>query len=197
MRADLGWSYLTAGAMNTVNAAGYLPARCCCRALLRRFDARRVLLAGSAAPALLLAAHGVVVGDAALYALRLLTGVASAAAFVAAACWRRGSPRMPTRDAVGADARGRAGAGAIGVARRATGLVLGIYYGGTGLGIVRLGPAGAADRGRAGGRMRGKAAWIAPRRRRAALRPRSCARRPAQLAPARRRAPSGARAFDW
>ena len=23
MRADLGWSYLTAGAMNTVNAAGY------------------------------------------------------------------------------------------------------------------------------------------------------------------------------
>ena len=24
MRADLGWSYLTAGAMNTVNAAGYL-----------------------------------------------------------------------------------------------------------------------------------------------------------------------------
>ena len=24
MRADLGWSYFTAGAMNTVNAAGYL-----------------------------------------------------------------------------------------------------------------------------------------------------------------------------
>ena len=24
MRSDLGWSYLTAGAMNTVNAAGYL-----------------------------------------------------------------------------------------------------------------------------------------------------------------------------
>ena len=27
MRADLGWSYLTAGAMNTVNAAGYLARR--------------------------------------------------------------------------------------------------------------------------------------------------------------------------
>ena len=24
MRADLGWSYFTGGAMNTVNAAGYL-----------------------------------------------------------------------------------------------------------------------------------------------------------------------------
>ena len=26
MRVDLGWNYLTAGAMNTVNAAGYLVA---------------------------------------------------------------------------------------------------------------------------------------------------------------------------
>ncbi len=31
MRADLGWSYLTAGAMNTVNAAGYLVGALCWR----------------------------------------------------------------------------------------------------------------------------------------------------------------------
>ena len=40
MRADLGWSYLTAGAMNTVNAAGYLVGALLVPRLLRRFDAR-------------------------------------------------------------------------------------------------------------------------------------------------------------
>ena len=39
MRADLGWSYFVAGAMNTVNAAGYLvgalAAPACCAAPAR------------------------------------------------------------------------------------------------------------------------------------------------------------------
>jgi len=42
MRADLGWNYLTAGAMNTVNAAGYLVGALLTPAGLRRFGARRV-----------------------------------------------------------------------------------------------------------------------------------------------------------
>ena len=82
MRADLHWSYLTAGAMNTVNAAGYLLGALLLPRVLARVDVRTVLLAGSAGAALLLIGHGVVSGDAALFALRLLTGVASAAAFV-------------------------------------------------------------------------------------------------------------------
>ena len=50
MRADLGWSYLTAGAMNTVNAAGYLVGALLRAALAARASTRaRVLLAGSAA----------------------------------------------------------------------------------------------------------------------------------------------------
>jgi len=116
MRTDLGWSYLTAGAMNTVNAAGYLAGALLMPWFMRRFGARRMLLAGGAGAGLLLTAHGLVTGDAPLYALRLLTGAASAATFVgggllAARLASRGEPR-------------------------AAGLVLGIYYGGTGVGIV-------------------------------------------------------------
>jgi predicted MFS family arabinose efflux permease len=117
MRADLGWSYLTAGAMNTANAAGYLLGALLLPRALARFDARRVLLAGSMATALLLAAHGLVVADAALLLLRTLAGAASAAAFVAGALL---AARLASRAAPGVGA----------------GLVLGIYYGGTGIGII-------------------------------------------------------------
>ena len=40
MRADLGWSYFTAGAMNTVNAAGYLAGALAMPSLMARFGAR-------------------------------------------------------------------------------------------------------------------------------------------------------------
>lgn len=115
MRADLAWSYLTAGAMNTVNAAGYLLGALLVPRWLARFAARSVLLAGSAGTALALAAHGAVLGDGALYALRFLSGVASAATFVS----------------------GGVLAARLGAARGANaGLVLGVYYGGTGVGII-------------------------------------------------------------
>jgi predicted MFS family arabinose efflux permease len=112
MRADLGWSYLIAGAMNTVNAAGYLIGALLMPRALLRFGARRLLLGGSAASALLLVSHGLVLADAWLYGLRLLTGVASAATFV--------SGGLLAARLTGARA----------------GLVLGIYYGGTGVGII-------------------------------------------------------------
>ncbi|MBC7954447.1 MAG: YbfB/YjiJ family MFS transporter [Cytophagales bacterium] len=112
MRADLGWSYLTSGAMNTANAAGYLVGAVLTPRCLARWGARPLLLAGGAASALLLVAHGLVLADELLYALRLLTGVASAATFV--------SGGVLAARLVGAPA----------------GLVLGIYYGGTGLGII-------------------------------------------------------------
>jgi len=122
MRADLGWSYLTAGTMNTVNAAGYLIGAVLAPKWMRRFGARTVLLAGGAAAALLLAGHGLVTTDAPLYALRLLTGVASAATFVAGGLLaaRLVGPHAPVA----------------GRPAPAAGLVLGIYYGGVGAGIV-------------------------------------------------------------
>jgi predicted MFS family arabinose efflux permease len=116
MRTDLGWSYLTAGAMNTVNAAGYLLGALATPLALARVGVRRVLLAGSASAALMLAAHGLVSSDAALYALRLATGIASAAAFI--------SGGLMAARLVGSDGAARAG------------LILGLYYGGTGVGIV-------------------------------------------------------------
>lgn len=115
MRADLDWSYFVAGAMNTLNAAGYLAGALMMPAVLRRVDARTALLAGGVAAALLLAAHGAVRSDAALALLRMLTGAASAASFV-------GGGVLAARLA------GQAGARA--------GFVLGLYYGGVGLGIV-------------------------------------------------------------
>jgi predicted MFS family arabinose efflux permease len=115
MRTDLAWSYTTAGAMNTVNAAGYLLGALLAPRWLQRHDARRVMLVGGAAAALLLALHALARSDVALYGLRAATGVASAASFV-------GGGLLAARLA------GRGGV--------APGTVLGLYYGGTGVGIV-------------------------------------------------------------
>ena len=114
MRADLGWSYFTAGAMNTANAAGYLLGALLAPRALMRIGARTLLLGGSAATALLLAGHGMVLGDNALFVLRLLTGVTSAAVFVS----------------------GGLLAARLGTGHASAGLVLGVYYGGTGVGII-------------------------------------------------------------
>lgn len=115
MRADLGWSYFTAGAMNTANAAGYLLGALLAPPVLRRVDARTAMLAGGAIASLLLAAHGAVRSDALLLVLRALCGVASVAAFV-------GGGVLAARLA--------------GQSPGQSGLVLGLYYGGTGVGIV-------------------------------------------------------------
>ncbi|MFN7726539.1 MAG: YbfB/YjiJ family MFS transporter, partial [Rubrivivax sp.] len=83
MRADLGWNYTTAGAMNTLNALGYLLGALAMPRLLARFGARAALVGGSVLAAATLACHGVVASEGPLYALRLATGAASAATFVA------------------------------------------------------------------------------------------------------------------
>jgi predicted MFS family arabinose efflux permease len=117
MRADLAWSYTTAGAMNTVNAGGYLLGALLAPRWLASHDARRVMLVGGGAAALLLALHALLRSDAAFYALRFALGVASAASFV-------GGGLLAARlaSAVG---------GSI-----TAGSVLGLYYGGTGAGIL-------------------------------------------------------------
>lgn len=122
MRADLGWSYTTAGAMNTVNAAGYLAGALLAPGWLRRFGARRALLAGGVGSALLLAAHGAVTSDAALYLLRALTGIASAATFISGGLL---AARLSSREPPAGKRQAPS-----------AGLVLGTYYGGTGIGIL-------------------------------------------------------------
>ena len=121
MRADLGWSYLTSGAMNTVNAAGYLLGALLAPAWLRRLGSRHAFLAGTGATALLLAAHGAVTGETPLFVLRFFTGAVSAVAFVAGGLLAAQLVSAPAP-------AGRPAAMA--------GLVLGIYYGGAGVGIV-------------------------------------------------------------
>lgn len=114
MRDDLGWSYFTGGAMNTANAVGYLIGALLAPGWLARHEARALLLGGGAASVALLAAHGLTSAEPALYALRLLSGAASAAMFVSGGL-------LAARMASASDSPG---------------LVLGIFYGGTGAGIV-------------------------------------------------------------
>ena len=127
MRADLGWSYATAGAMNTANAAGYLLGALAMPSLLRRFGPRTALVAGSLATACLLALHGFARADAALYLLRALSGVASATVFVAGGL-------MAAQLAASVPAG--SGTSSATSSTPAPSLIVGLYYGGTGLGIV-------------------------------------------------------------
>jgi predicted MFS family arabinose efflux permease len=114
MRAELGWNYFVAGAMNTANAAGYLVGALLAPRWIARVGARRAVLLGGCATALVLAAHAAASSETVLYMLRLLAGVGSALVFVSGAL-------LATRLAQTA---------------RRPGLVLGLYYGGTGVGIV-------------------------------------------------------------
>jgi predicted MFS family arabinose efflux permease len=115
MRADLGWSYALAGSMNTANALGYFLGALASPALMRRLGASWVLVAGALLATLFMAASGFVTGTSALLLQRLLAGFASALVFVAGGLL---AARLGAR------------------AAQRSGLLLGIYYGGTGLGIV-------------------------------------------------------------
>lgn len=115
MRADLGWSYLLAGAMNTANAVGYLVGALTVPGLMRRLGPSAVLVGGSALAALFMAGSGFFTDDLALLTQRWLAGVASAWVFVAGGLL---AARLGT------------------VWPRHAGLMLGLYYGGVGSGIV-------------------------------------------------------------
>jgi len=115
MREDLGWSYTLAGAMNTANAVGYLIGALAMSWLLKRMSPMRVLLAGSVLATLFMAASGFFTSATALLLQRGLAGVASALVFSTGGLLAaRLAERQPHR----------------------SGFLLGLYYGGTGLGIV-------------------------------------------------------------
>ena len=115
MREDLGWSYTLAGAMNTANALGYLLGALVTPRLIRRWGASRVLLAGAVLASAFMAASGFFTAPWPLMAQRTLAGAASALVFVAGGLM---AARLGAR------------------APQHAGLLLGLYYGGTGWGIV-------------------------------------------------------------
>jgi predicted MFS family arabinose efflux permease len=115
MRDDLGWSYTLAGTMNTVNAVGYLLGALLTPVLMRRLGPSLLFLWGGWLATLLMGVAGFLVEPQALLAQRLLAGVLSAFQFIAGGLL---AARLAARDT----ARGS--------------LLLGLYYGGAGLGIV-------------------------------------------------------------
>ncbi|MDF3036502.1 MAG: YbfB/YjiJ family transporter, partial [Paucimonas sp.] len=115
MRSDLEWSYFLAGAMNTGNALGYFIGALATPYVLRRWGAQACLTSGSMATGLFMLMSGFAVDTGILMLQRVLAGMASAFIFIAGGLLaaRLGSLH-PQR----------------------AGLLIGIYYGGTGLGIM-------------------------------------------------------------
>ncbi|MFT0174569.1 YbfB/YjiJ family MFS transporter [Paraburkholderia mimosarum] len=115
MKADLGWTFTEAGAMNTANAAGYLIGAAAFPALARRCRNSALFAAGAYVAIILMALCGLVSEMPVLLAQRLVAGIGSAFIFISGGVL---AARLAT------------------AARRRAGLILGLYYGGTGYGIV-------------------------------------------------------------
>lgn len=115
MRDNLGWSYTLAGTMNTVNAVGYLLGALLTPLLMRRLGPSRLFLWGGWLATLLMAVAGFLVAPGPLLVQRLLAGVLSAFQFISGGLL---AARLAARDTE----RGS--------------LLLGLYYGGAGLGVV-------------------------------------------------------------
>lgn len=114
MREDLGWSYALAGALNTSNAAGYLLGALLTPLLLRRVQPGTLMLASSLAASVLMAFGWLFTDSTAWLVQRLAAGVASAFLLIS-------SSLLAAR--LGAGEPGRAA------------WLIGLYYGGTGIGI--------------------------------------------------------------
>ncbi|HEX7910776.1 MAG TPA: YbfB/YjiJ family MFS transporter [Paraburkholderia sp.] len=115
MKLDLGWSFAQAGAMNTANALGYLLGALAFPRLAHRWSAGALFGAGCAATAVLMGASGLLADTHSLLVLRVITGATSAAVFISGGVLAARLASARPYDA---------------------GLVLGLYYGGTGWGIV-------------------------------------------------------------
>ena len=115
MRQALDWSYTLAGAMNTANAAGYLLGALLMPRLLPRWPPGLVLRVGVALAAVFMALSGFVSDAGALLVQRLLAGWASALVFVTGGLLAAGLAQQRPHQG---------------------GWLIGLYYGGTGWGIV-------------------------------------------------------------
>jgi predicted MFS family arabinose efflux permease len=119
MRDDLAWSYSAAGTLNTANAAGYLVGALAAAPLAARVGARRCFVAGIALTAMLLLATAATNSLGLLAVIRFGAGVTGALSFVVGG-------------GLIAEASHRASKGRAAV-------MLGLYFGGAGIGIVLAG----------------------------------------------------------
>ena len=116
MRADLGWSYGAAGAINAANAAGYLAGAIVAAWVAARVGARRAFVWGLLLTALSLLGSGAASSLLWQVMWRGLAGVTGAVAFVVGAAL--------------------AGAAASRAPRARQGLVIATYFGGAGVGVL-------------------------------------------------------------
>lgn len=143
MRDDLGWSYLLAGAMNTCNALGYFLGALATPALLRRFGVWRVLMIGSVLASVFMLMSGFVSDTTALFLQRICAGAASALIFIAGGVLAARLGSMHGERA---------------------GFIIGLYYGGTGIGIAAsalLVPAALSSAAQHGAAHGWQSAWLA------------------------------------
>ena len=115
MRLDLDWGYALAGAMNTMNALGYLLGALATPWLLKRLPPVTLLITGSLLASVFMAGTGFFADAPSLLTQRFLAGVVSALVFIAGGL-------LAAR--LGAQAPAHMG------------LLIGVYYGGTGAGIA-------------------------------------------------------------
>ena len=121
MRADLGWTYVEAGALNTANGAGYIVGALAAALTAKRWGTARAFLAGFLVSVLVLLLTAATTSLAALVALRTIGGISTALTFIlgaglAAAICPTPNPR-----------------------RRGT--LIGLYVAGVGIGILLAGAA--------------------------------------------------------
>jgi predicted MFS family arabinose efflux permease len=119
MQAQLGWSFTIAGALNTANATGYLIGAPLAAGATRRVGERRSFLLAMVATTLALLGSAGTGNLFVLVVLRLMAGVSGAVCFVA-----------------GAGLAAQAGSS---VSRTRATLLLGLYFAGSGVGIVLSG----------------------------------------------------------
>jgi predicted MFS family arabinose efflux permease len=119
MRADLHWSFAQAGTINTANALGYLAGAMIAPRVSARLGRGATFLGGIAAVDAVLAATALASGFGVLLLLRVVAGVAGALVFITG------------MDLTAWLGRGRSGTRAA--------VLLGVYVGGSGLGIVLSG----------------------------------------------------------
>ncbi|WP_161958402.1 YbfB/YjiJ family MFS transporter [Ornithinimicrobium cavernae] len=119
MSEDLDWSYSAAGALNTTNAAGYLVGALVATPLARAVGSRRSFLGGTVVTTLAIGLTAATSQYAVLLTIRFVAGLAGAVAFIIGA--------VLVAEASHRGSRGRAA------------VLLGVYFGGAGGGIVVAG----------------------------------------------------------
>lgn len=116
MRADLHWSYGTAGAVNTANALGYLGGALLTAPLARRYGTRRIFVISLGVAVASLLATAISGNLAVLIGLRTVAGLFGAVTFISGA--------------------GLVAAAAAAASGHRAATLLGVYFAGAGAGIV-------------------------------------------------------------